>query len=817
MMMRSERLLGLLLLLRTVVSNDSDTGECSLEIQPSTVVVRHADPVSVNCTVSGDHVGIGWEASEGSVDMVTDVQFVTWSLETVTDWEIAPRCFGNFPTEAGPPSQCEKKIIITLYKPPDSVSISAVNHTGPMVEREEYQLQCVVQNIAPVQYLTVKWYKGETLENQTSYDYLTKTPVNVSSTLLITPTSADDGAQYSCVAELKLGPEGPQPPPSITSEPLTITVHYKPRITGCSDHMELGEGETLDTLVSCRAKGNPSPMVTWYRDQSEFNSSTPLARRDGGQYTLIANNTQGTANRTLEIEVLYKPRITGCSDHVELREGVTLDTLGSCKVEGYPSPVVTWYRDQSEFNSSTPLTRRDGGQYTLIAENAQGTANHTLEIEVLYKPRITGCPNHVELREGVTLDTLGSCTVEGNPFPVVTWYRDQFNFSSSTPLTKIDGGQYTLIAENTQGTANHTLEIEVLSDTRECSLEIQPSTVVVRHADPVSVNCTVLGDHLGIGWEASEGSVDMVTDVQFVTWSLETVTDWEMAPRCFGNFPTKAGPPSQCDEKINITLYKPPDSVSISAVNHTGPVVEGEKYQLQCEVQNIAPVQYLTVKWYKGGTLENQTSYDDLTKTPVNVSSTLLITPTSTDDGAQYSCVAELELGPEGPQPPPSITSEPLTITVHYKPLITGCSNHVELREGVTLDTLVSCTVEGNPSPKVTWYKDQSAFDISTQLTRGDGGQYTLKAENAHGTANHTLEVEVPFDYLHVWISIFFIVLTVIVVILVLLRRRLCPQYRGHYRIVPPNSTDIPLLPINGNGTTSCTPEPHPPGQPLVH
>ncbi|KAJ8345602.1 hypothetical protein SKAU_G00297950 [Synaphobranchus kaupii] len=362
--------------------------ECPIKIEPSTVVVRHGDPVLVNCTVSGDHLGIGWEASEGSVDMVTDVQFVTWSLETVTDWEMAPRCFGNFPTEAGPPLQCEEKINIALYEPPDSVSISAVNHTGPVVEGEKYQLQCEVQNIAPVQYFTVKWYKGETLENQTSYNDLTKTPVDVSSTLLITPTSADDGAQYSCVAELELGPEGPQPPPSITSEPLTITVHY---------------------------------------------------------------------------------------------------------------------------------------------------------------------------------------------------------------------------------------------------------------------------------------------------------------------------------------------SVSISAVNHTGPVVEGEKYQLQCEVQNIAPVQYFTVKWYKGETLENQTSYNDLTKTPVEVSSTLLITPTSADDGAQYSCVAELELGPEGPQPPPSITSEPLTITVHYPPLFYSDMDEIlEVTEGEGVP--LNCSAQGNPPPEYAWSSplnqdDQEEKKIDTLIT----------------------------------------------------------------------------------------------------
>ncbi|XP_064170248.1 intercellular adhesion molecule 5 isoform X4 [Anguilla rostrata] len=796
------------------------SSECPLMIQPSTVVVRYGDPVSVNCTVPGDHEGIGWEASEGSVDMVSDSQFVTWSLETLTDWEIRPKCYANFQTGPGFVFQCDTKLNITVYKPSDSVFISAMNHTGPMLEGKQYQLQCEVQNIAPVQYLTVKWYKGETLENQTSYDALTKTPVTVSSTLLITPTSADDGAQYSCVAELELGPEGPQPPPSTESDPLNITVNYKPRITECLGHVELREDESLDTLASCRAEGNPSPMVTWYRNQSEFNSSTQLTKTQGGQYTLVAKNTYGTANQTLEIEVLYKPRITECPDHMMLREGKSLDTLVSCRAEGNPSPMVTWDRDQSEFNSSTQLTKRQGGQYTLIAKNTYGTANHTLEIEVLYKPRITECPDRMMLREGKSLDTLVSCRAEGNPSPMVTWYRDQSEFNSSTQLTKRQGGQYTLIAKNTYGTANHTLEIEVLY-TSECPLMIQPFTVVVRYGDPVSVNCTVSGTHEGIGWEASEGTVDMVTEVQFVTWRLETLTDWEISPKCFGNFLINAEH-DQCDKKLNITVYKPSDSVYISAVNHTGPMLEGEQYQLQCEVQNIAPVQNLTVKWYKGETLENQTSYDALTKTPVNVSSTLLVKPTSADDGVQYSCVAVLELGPEGPQPPPSYKSDPLSITVHYPPRFEQVKEWVNVTQGD--EVILECLAEGNPSPVLTW--ETTAAEIPQVSTRGrqsnatisratssNAGVYTCNATNDQGMSSKTVTVTVmekgrtKLGYVYVLV----ILGIVFILVLIILSLRSYMKHQGKYNVTPIYSpgrrdpVEIPLNSCNSNGTASCT------------
>ncbi len=110
---------------------------------------------------------------------------------------------------------------------PDSVSISSVDHSGPMTEGEQYTLQCGVHDVAPVQNLTVKWYKGQTLLNQTTFNNTIKTPVNETVTLLIRPDRADDGAQYWCEAELDLGEEGLQPHPTNSSNPLNVDVHCK--------------------------------------------------------------------------------------------------------------------------------------------------------------------------------------------------------------------------------------------------------------------------------------------------------------------------------------------------------------------------------------------------------------------------------------------------------------------------------------------------------------------------------------------------------------------------------------------------------------
>lgn len=99
-------------------------------------------------------------------------------------------------------------------------------------------------------------------------------------------------------------------------------------------------------------------------------------------------------------------------------------------------------------------------------------------------------------------------------------------------------------------------------------------------------------------------------------------------------------------------------------------MVAGKEYQLLCEVQNIAPVQYLSLRWYRGQTEVYNHSFSDLTSSsPVQVSSILVITPTKAENGVQYKCVAELELGPEGPKPPPTVSSEPLNASVYCESL----------------------------------------------------------------------------------------------------------------------------------------------------
>ncbi|XP_039468921.1 uncharacterized protein LOC116329976 [Oreochromis aureus] len=195
---------------------------------PSALVVKYGDPANVTCDAcqkdcSGDALGL--EHAVGKVTKNGTTMF--WTVDRLTEWGTLVMCYYN--NDAG--DQCSSTLDLCIYQPPESVSISFVNHTGMMFENQQYTLQCSVQNVAPVQSLTVTFYRGNTALGHLQSNSEQKKPVNETFTLNINSSREDDGAQYWCEAKLKLGPAGPQRPPVVTSEKLPATVYFEPTTT----------------------------------------------------------------------------------------------------------------------------------------------------------------------------------------------------------------------------------------------------------------------------------------------------------------------------------------------------------------------------------------------------------------------------------------------------------------------------------------------------------------------------------------------------------------------------------------------------------
>ncbi|XP_071399210.1 intercellular adhesion molecule 4-like isoform X1 [Centroberyx affinis] len=280
----------------TPLTGSSEEERCTLMISPSTLVVRFGDPVTANCSVpTMDFSFLGWEVELGAPP-ASMTRFLVWRVDNVTEWSMRPMCYAG--SDQG--GHCYTWLDLTVYKPPDSVSISYVNHSGPVLEGHQYTLQCNVQDVAPVENLAVTFYRGQAaLGPPQSRNNTEMTPVTEIFTLNINSSREDDGVQYWCEAKLDLGPEGPQLPPVVMSQNLTASVHYGPQFL-CPTKVQVREGEAL----TCEVRGNPHPLVTWLRDGQVVAPPNHSSRKHAGKYTVWATGALGRKNLTLEVEIL---------------------------------------------------------------------------------------------------------------------------------------------------------------------------------------------------------------------------------------------------------------------------------------------------------------------------------------------------------------------------------------------------------------------------------------------------------------------------------------------------------------------------------
>lgn len=117
-------------------------------------------------------------------------------------------------------------------------------------------------------------------------------------------------------------------------------------------------------------------------------------------------------------------------------------------------------------------------------------------------------------------------------------------------------------------------------------------------------------------------------------------------------------------ESLYLVSTEPADNVSLRILNHSELLIEGNQYTLECMVQNVAPVKYLLVTFYKGSTaLSKMQSNKPKEVKVVNENFFLNISSSKEDDGVQYYCAAELTFGID-PRPP-VIKSQTINVTVH--------------------------------------------------------------------------------------------------------------------------------------------------------
>uniref|UniRef100_A0A4W6FWB2 Ig-like domain-containing protein n=1 Tax=Lates calcarifer TaxID=8187 RepID=A0A4W6FWB2_LATCA len=571
-----------------------------LQLEPSEVIGEHGDEVIVNCTSSSeDHDGMYWINGDNRTDSQEDAAFFPYSV-SLSDYNVTAECKIKVNS-----SECGKELGITIYKNPSMVNVYPTKHVKAMVEGEQYELHCDIHEVAPVQNLTVRWYKDSQLIHTDSFTDTIKTQVNMSSILTINISRGDSGVQFKCEAQLDFGPSGPVTP--VLKKNTAFASLDAPEFKGnTTDLISVKEGD--DVTLNCEAEGNPPPSFHWTRDG----------------VNLMANTSNLSITQVMA-----------------------------------------------------------GSVYTCTAHNYLGTPTKHIYVDVI----------NTMAGPAVDMTTPAASLMEYVDF----WMAG-------------------------------------------CPLILMPPEIVVRFGDPVSVNCTTSEtDAQGMGWEAPSGGTGFEKGPT-VTWMVESLENWYILAKCY----ITRNNGDQCQVMPSITLYKTPDLVSVTAP-HDGPMVENTESKLICKITNVAPVQNLTVKWYKGNEVVWTETFKNLSVTPVNVTSTLKVTPTKEYDGARFKCDAELHLGPNGPEQIPATSSEPHVAVVNYKPLIKDCPDHYVGMENFRMD-MVPFKAVGNPPPTLQWYYEGEPISAFQPLTRNHSGTYTLEVRNSLGKSNKPVHIEIEYS-----------------------------------------------------------------------
>ncbi|XP_052408380.1 hemicentin-2 isoform X18 [Carassius gibelio] len=672
-------MLLLQLLISLLLISLSHGDHCPLQLDPQRAVVRYGGSVEVTCNTSVAHKGMGWEASEGGVPMTKKQNLITWRVSELTEWDIKPFCYIN-PNKG---AQCLIELPVTVYKTPDSVSISTVNHRGPMIEGQQYELQCDVHDVAPVQYLTVKWYKNQTRLNQTTFSDTDKTPENKTVTLLIRPDRDDNRAQYWCEAELDLGAEGPQPSPKYSSKPLSITVYYAPIIQFCRDWSPL-TGTSLDSypLNLYSVEGNPHPDISWRHKSSPVRSSMPLTRYDSGLYEIIARNDLNNVSCFMNIIVEFAPIIQFCRDWSPLT-GTSLDSypLNVYSVEGNPRPDISWRHKSSPVRSSMLLTRYDSGLYEIIARNDLNNVSCFMNIIVEYPPELN-CNKSYEVKEKTPFKL--PCLADGLPKPEHFLYKNGKIIQHDFYPNWNDSGLYQLTAHNQHGTSNSTFTIKILhAPIIQFCRDWSPLTGTSLDSYPLNLYSVEGNPRPDISWRHKSSPVRSsmpLTRHDSGLYEIIARNDLNNVS-CF----------------MNITVEHPPEL----NCNKSYEVKEKTPFKLPCLADGLPKPEYFL---YKNGKIIQHDFYPNW------------------NDSGLYQLTAHNQHG---------TSNSTFTIKILHAPIIQFCRDWSPLT-GTSLDSypLNLYSVEGNPRPDISWRHKSSPVRSSMPLTRHDSGLYEIIARN---------------------------------------------------------------------------------------
>ncbi|XP_074490966.1 hemicentin-1 isoform X1 [Sebastes fasciatus] len=617
--------------------------------------------------------------------------------------------------------------------------------------------------------------------------------------LQIKDAKVSDTGRYTCIAVNVAGQ---------TDSKHDISVHVPPSIIG---QVQLPENVSVvvknPVALSCEASGIPLPAITWLKDGRPIKATSSVrvlsggrslrlmhaAVEDAGRYTCIVSNSAGEERKNFDLDILVPPSIVDEGSMVDTKVKEKHNITLTCEASGNPVPEIKWLKDgqplvpdrhhqvlsHGRFLQISGAQVADTGRYSCLASNSAGDRSRHFNLNVLVSPTIAGSgPDGSSEEVTVTLSSPTSlvCEVQSYPAALITWLKDGTPFESSRSVRVLpggrtlqilnakeeDAGRYTCVATNEAGETLKHYEVKVYVPPQINKNDIPgeglaPKEVKIKVNSTLTLECAAEAyPTAALQWYKdgqilrADGHVSIAANGRIVQIQHSQVSDT-------GRYTCVATNIAGEDEKdFDVNIQVPPnfnrpggDGDTASSPGFGGDVrdvILNNPISLYCETNAVPPP---TLTWYKDGQL--LASNDKVLILPGG--RVLQIPRSQADDSGRYTCVAVNEAGEDSIQ---------YDVRVLLPPTIRGADSDLpdEVTVLVNKTTQLECHVDGNPTPKITWYKDSQPISsdgphrilsngrtlqvLTAQVS--DTARYVCVAENVAGSADRSfnLNVHVP-------------------------------------------------------------------------
>ncbi|KAK4820389.1 hypothetical protein QYF61_025563 [Mycteria americana] len=616
-----------------------------------------------------------------------------------------------------------------------------------VIAGEDVTLPCEVKSLPPP---IITWAK----EMQLISPFSPRHTFLPSGSMEISETQVSDSGIYICVATNIAGN---------ATQSVKLSVHVPPKIQRGPRVLKVQAGHRVD--IPCSAQGIPPPTITWFKGRSivpidggEFIHSldgalsiSNIQLPDAGIYKCVASNIAGSDTLEITVQVQESPTIDDLDPpyNSPFQERVANQRIAfPCPAKGIPKPVIKWLRNGREVTGSEPgisilddgtlliiasVTPSDNGEYICVATNEAGSTERKYNLKVYVPPEIRDQEKVTNTSVVVHHPVSLFCEVSGNPFPIISWYKEDIQVVESSTLQILhngkilkllkaatdDAGQYSCKAINIAGSSEKLFNLDILVPPSIIGADT-PGEIAVILNQEISLECRAEGFPFpDVHW-FKDGKPLFLGDPNVELLDKDQVLHIKSARRIDkGRYQCSAtNTAGKQVKEVRLIVHVPP---SIKGGNITTEVsaLLNNLINLECETKGI-PVP--TITWYKDGR--------PIISSPralyVDRGQFLQIPRAQVSDSAKYTCHVTNAAG---------AAEKIYDLDVYVPPVIEGDADTAQNRQVVAGNSLtLECKAAGNPPPLLTWLKDGVPVKSSDNLLVVSGGKKLeiLNAVEAH-------------------------------------------------------------------------------------